>query len=464
MKYQSWRLQDDKKALHCEPLNVVSCRRKEVVVGADQYLQTANEQDTVLIVEDSTTFSALLSRRINQTLALKTVVAGTLKEAISILSERSNEFCVAVLDLNLPDASEGEIITPVLSYGIPVIVFTGNCSDALRKKLLDRNVVDYITKESLADIDYLLKLIARLRKNCNTKIMVVDDSSTTRLYITNLLRLRNFQVVEADGGMQALELLQQHPDVKLVITDFNMPEMDGLELTRRIRIHHKRDRLSIIGISALGSGALSAQFLKKGANDFLTKPFVNEEFSYRIEQNLELMEHIEEISFLSQKDYLTGLGNRRYFFDSAPKLLAAAKKEGKNVGVSMLDIDFFKKVNDTYGHDGGDEALRHLSLILREFEAPRTLVSRFGGEEFCILIIDENGDSGERVENLRKRVEESSVCWLHGSFSITVSIGHTCGPVMALEKMLSKADELLYSAKQSGRNRVVQNNMNNQRQ
>ena len=444
--------------LHGDPLHFSKCRRRAGEVDADTNAHTSNEQDTVLIVEDSTTFSALLSRRINQVLGLDTVVAGTLKEATRILSECSNDFCVAVLDLNLPDASEGEIITPVLGYGIPVIVFTGNCSDDLRKKLLDRNVVDYITKESLADIEYLLRLIGRLRKNRDTKIMVVDDSSTTRLYITNLLRLRNFKVVEADSGMQALELLQRNQDVKLIITDFNMPEMDGLELTRRIRTHHKRDSLAIIGISALGSGTLSAQFLKKGANDFLTKPFVSEEFFYRIEQNLELMDYIEEICFLSQKDYLTGLGNRRYFFESAPKLLAAAKKEGKKVGVTMLDIDFFKKVNDTYGHDGGDEALRHLAPILREFEAPRTLVSRFGGEEFCILLIDESGDSGLRAEALRKRVEETAVCWLHGSFSITISLGHTCGTVTVLEKMLSKADELLYIAKQSGRNRVVEDN------
>ncbi len=411
---------------------------------------------SVLIVEDSTTFSNLLKRRISQELGLPTLVAASLAETKKLLFDHFDEIFVALLDLNLPDAPDGEVIAPVLAYGIPVIVFTGTYSDETREALLSRNVLDYVTKESAEDLNYLLKLITRLQKNCATKILVVDDSATARLFIMNLLRLRKFDALEAENGARALALLDKHPDIKMVITDYSMPEMDGFELTRRIRAKRNREQLAIIGISALGSGAMSAQFLKKGANDFLVKPFVNEEFFCRIEQNLDLMEYIDEIHYLSQRDYLTGLGNRRYFFDAAPKLLAAAKREGQPVSVTMLDIDHFKKVNDRYGHDGGDAALRHLALIMREFESPRTLVARFGGEEFCIVFVDDAGDAPQRIETLRQRIATSPVPWQDGQLSITVSLGHNLGPAEDLESLLALADELLYRAKQGGRNQVAE--------
>jgi diguanylate cyclase (GGDEF)-like protein len=110
-------------------------------------------------------------------------------------------------------------------------------------------------------------------------------------------------------------------------------------------------------------------------------------------------------------------------------LLAAAKREGKPVSVTMLDIDHFKKVNDTFGHDGGDAALRHIAITLREFEAPRTLVARFGGEEFCIVFIDDAGDASQRIEALRQKIASSPVPWQDRFFSITVSLGHLCGLV-----------------------------------
>lgn len=414
------------------------------------------ERDTVLIVEDSSTFSTLLQRRISQRLGMKTLVASSLAETRQLLEEQFDRISVALLDLNLPDAPDGEVIPPVMAYGIPSIVFTGTYSEQLRESLLARHIVDYVLKESTEDINYLIQLIDRLQKNRSTQVLVVDDSASIRLHIMNLLRLRNFQAFEAENGERALEILGKHPEIKIVITDCYMPGMDGFELTRRIRARYDREHLAIIGISSQGSGVMSARFLKKGANDFLVKPFVNEEFFCRIEQNLEMMEYIEEVRFLSQRDYLTGLGNRRYFFEAAPKLLAAASQEHKPVSISMLDIDFFKKVNDTYGHDGGDAALKHLAGVLREFEAPRTLVSRFGGEEFCILFIDDAGDASQRLETLRQRVAATPVEWQESTFSISISVGHLRADADLLEKMLVTADALLYQAKQAGRNRVVE--------
>ena len=411
------------------------------------------KREAVLIVEDSKAFSALLHRRITQALGLEAVVARTLAEAGALLAERAGDFCAALLDLNLPDAPDSEILDQVLPYGIPSIVFTGSFDDELRKKILARNVADYVLKEGAGHLEYLLKLISRLRKNRATKILLVDDSSVTRQFIMKLLRLRNFHALEASGGKEALALLELHPDVKMVLTDYHMPEMDGYELIRRIRVDHPRESLSIIGLSAEGSPTMSAQFLKRGANDFLMKPFVNEEFFCRVEQNLDLMDYLDEVRYLSQRDYLTGLSNRRHFFEAAPKLLTAAGDGGK-VSVAMLDIDYFKKVNDCHGHDAGDAVLRHLAAMLQELESPRTLVSRFGGEEFCIMGIDD-GKAGARLEALRSRVEASPARWQGREIPLTISLGQACGPAQELGTMLAKADELLYRAKTTGRNRLV---------
>ena len=126
------------------------------------------ERDTVLIVEDSSTFSTLLQRRISQRLGMKTLVASSLAETRQLLEEQFDRISVALLDLNLPDAPDGEVIAPVMAYGIPSIVFTGTYSDQLRESLLARHIVDYVLKESTEDINYLIQLIDRLQKNRST--------------------------------------------------------------------------------------------------------------------------------------------------------------------------------------------------------------------------------------------------------------------------------------------------------
>jgi diguanylate cyclase (GGDEF)-like protein len=409
----------------------------------------------VLVVEDSRTFSSMLSRRITEEMGHQVVVANSKAKAAEIL-DADADFFVALLDLNLPDAPTGEVVDLVLARGIPSIVFTGELNDTLREQFWDKRIVDYILKQNMDNVQYMLSLVERLHRNPGIKVLVVDDSQTARLVVGKLLGAHCYQVLEAEDGRTALAMLAEHPDVRLVLTDFNMPGMDGSELVRTIRRDHTKDQLAIIGLSGEGQAALSARFIKSGANDFLHKPFQTEEFYTRVTQNIELLEYIAQIKELAEKDYLTKLYNRRYFFSAGPKLMAAQTRRGQGVVVAMLDIDHFKNVNDTFGHDAGDAVLRHMSALLAARFRVSDIVSRFGGEEFCVLATDMNASNACAVfEDLRQAFEASPVSFCGQSIAYTVSIGLCTSPLDGLEAMIKAADQALYASKREGRNRVT---------
>ena len=409
----------------------------------------------VLVVEDSRTFSSLLSRRITEEMGHQVVVAESMAKAAGILATDA-DFFVALLDLNLPDAPKGEVVDLVLARGIPSIVFTGEMDDELRDKFWAKRIVDYILKQNMDNVAYMLSLVERLHRNPGIKVLVVDDSQSARYVVGELLRAHRYQVLEAEDGRTALAMLAQHPDTRLIICDYNMPGMDGSELVRTIRRDRAKDQLAIIGLSGTDGVGLTAKFIKNGANDFLHKPFLTEEFYTRVTQNIELLEYIAQIKELAEKDYLTRLYNRRYVFSAGPKLMAAQTRRGQGVVLAMLDIDHFKHINDTHGHDAGDAVLRQMSALLAARFRVSDIVSRFGGEEFCVLATDMNAaDAGGVFEDLRQAFESSPVSFGGQSIRYTVSIGLCTSPLGGLEDMIKAADDALYVSKNDGRNRVT---------
>ncbi len=424
-------------------------------------------QVRILVVEDSKMFANVISMEIRSRLGFECKIATTLEETRALVENQASDFFMAVLDLNLPDARDEEIVDYVLSKGIPSIVFTGNFGDDIRERILSKDVVDYILKESTQDVDYLVRTIFRIYKNQSIKVMVVDDSSVTRTYLKKLLSVQKFIVLEAPGGTEGLDMLKQNPDIKLIITDYNMPGMDGFQFVSAVRKKFPSDRMAIIGISAHGSGILSAKFLKKGANDFVNKPFAKEEFNCRISQNIDMLEYIEAIQDASNKDYLTGIFNRRYFFDLGRKIFENARRGNLEMIIAMIDIDHFKKINDTYGHETGDTALKVVAEMVSGNIRKADMVARFGGEEFCVLATNMKKEKAFIFfDDLRKRIQEEKIktktishtpgnSTQETELSLTVSIGVTTQLSNTLERMINNADELLYRAKQSGRNCVV---------
>ena len=304
--------------------------------------------------------------------------------------------------------------------------------------------------------DAVAGLVRQLAGGRKTTVLVVDDSPSSRMVLMRQLAQYGYAVLQAQDGIAALEMLEKHPEVCLMVTDYSMPRMDGFELVRHARARWARDRLAIIGLSATGDPALTTRFLQSGANDFLPKPFVEEEFRCRVTQNVEMLEYIRALREAAVRDFLTGLHNRRYFFDAGARMHASARRGQIQLLAAMVDIDHFKRINDTWGHDAGDEVIRRVAALLRERFRETDIVARFGGEEFCVLAVNFDHRAAQPAfDELLGRLEGAPVEFEGQRIPVTASIGVSALPHDSLESLVSHADELLYAAKQSGRNRVA---------
>jgi len=413
--------------------------------------------DKVLVVEDSNFFSSLLKKKIEHRLGLKVIIAETFAKARDIVESNEHEFFISILDLNLPDTESDEIVDYILCRGMSAAVFTSNITSEMRKKILGKNIIDYVLKDNPSSLDYVVSLVDRLQKNAKLTAMIVDDSIATRHYISTLLRLYRFQVIEAENGEEALKKIEANPNLALIVTDYDMPLMNGVEMIKNIRNKIAKSELPIIGLSAAGGdGEMSARFIKLGANDFLNKPFLQEEFFYRINQTLEFAEQVRALSDMATKDYLTGLYNRRYMINAGKQLIASRDRNQSSFIVAMMDIDFFKKVNDNYGHEAGDLVLKAVSDALASEFRQADVVARMGGEEFCVVVVNLAVEKYIEVfERLRRTIEDLRVDIGDQEISVTISIGICIEPLPTLEDMINAADALLYDAKEGGRNCIV---------
>ena len=408
----------------------------------------------VLIVENNRALGSMAQSLIHNELGFECDLVTTRAEAEALIAEEPARYTAALVTLNLPDAPDGEVVAPVQAAGIPVVVLTGFYGDELRQRMIDLGVVDYVLKSNISAYGYACRLVGRIHRNRTTKVLAADDSATALAVLRHQLEIQRFEVLTAATGEEALERLAENPDIQLLFTDYNMPGMDGFELVQRVRNEFGKDRLAIIGLSGSDHARLSAHFLKSGANDVLTKPYGYEELLCRVNQNLEILEQIEAIRDAANRDYLTKLYNRRYFFEEGVARYRQAKEQGTPLCAAMMDIDFFKKVNDRHGHDGGDAALRHMAELLTG-AFPEELVARFGGEEFCVLMAADPHHAQKRFDAFRLEVESTPVDRDGYLFPFTVSIGLTNALGDDVDAMLNVADANLYRAKEGGRNRVV---------
>ncbi len=312
---------------------------------------------------------------------------------------------------------------------------------------MSRKVIDYVLKEDVNSLDYIVYLIKRIIRNTSIKILVVDDSPSVRKHIRELLVVHRYQVFTAEDGKQADAIIEEHPDIKMVVTDYNMPNKDGFELCKEIRQKYNKDELAIIGMSSRkGSTKISVRFLKNGANDFIVLPFQPEEFYCRITQNIEFIEYIREIKEVSDKDYLTGLFNRRYFFEIGNKMFEDMKQAGQQLVAAIIGIDYLKIVNDEFGLEAGDMVIKSVSGTVQKFFQKYGLVSRLGGDEFVVLMPNTDHECMSAFEETRKEIESSNLKYNDNELSVTVSIG-VCDNAESLEKMLQYADRMLRQAK-----------------
>ncbi|MEP0355151.1 diguanylate cyclase [Paraglaciecola sp.] len=409
-------------------------------------------QHKVLIIENSQSSMMVMQRLITEA-KLEPICTNSLIEAKHVFSESTPEdYLCAVVDFSLADAPNGEAIDFTIDSFLPTIVVTENLDETTRKIILEKNIVDYVPKENAQVYEYLTRLLSRLDKNKKIAVLVANQSRNSRNTMTALLKRHNFITFEAVNSEQSIQALRNNSNIQLVIIDENLSDTSAIQLISELRLTHSKEDLGIIGITADTTSGLSARFIKSGATDYLHKSYSHEEFFCRVMQNIERLENIETIRRVANSDYLTGLPNRRYFFT---RVEAAQKINPKLEGLAIIDVDHFKNINDTYGHDCGDYTLKEIAKLVAEYFSDYT-AARFGGEEFCVYFTNVPRDEvSEIIEKFRIAMSNKKLTFEKQSLSCTVSIGLTHSNNAGIKGMIRKADELLYIAKSSGRNKVI---------
>lgn len=298
------------------------------------------------------------------------------------------------------------------------------------------------------------------------RILVVDDNRDNVEIIATRLRFRGYEIDEATDGAVALERVRQQPP-DLILLDVMLPDIDGYEISRRIKGDSSLPFIPIILVTARDTTQDKVAGLDAGADDYLTKPINFPELEARVRSMLrikKLQDEIElknrELERLSISDGLTGLFNHRHIHALLDEEFERADRTGERLTVAMFDLDRFKGVNDTYGHQAGDRVLEQLADILRESAREIDRLGRYGGEEFMVLL-PETGidDAVVFVERVRREVARRPFNISDDqALRMTISAGVATYPhqrIKNAEMLVRLADEALYAAKSAGRNRVV---------
>lgn len=290
----------------------------------------------------------------------------------------------------------------------------------------------------------------------NNTILVVDDTVGNLDILSDLLC--DYDVVVATNGIDALEICEEE-EIDLILLDIMMPQMSGIEVCQILKSKEDTKEIPILFITAKTDEASIQEAYEAGGIDYVTKPFRPVELLAKVKIQFQLQEMTNELIRLATVDTMTGLYNRRHFANLSATSMSNALKDGTDLSVMMLDIDKFKTINDTYGHKVGDDVIVSLANILKSKQRKDDIISRFGGEEFVILLPKTDVKNANILaEDIRDSVEKSQVD-LEDSQSIkfTVSIGVSNVDLINekdVEKSLIRADEALYEAKNSGRNMV----------
>jgi two-component system, cell cycle response regulator len=267
----------------------------------------------------------------------------------------------------------------------------------------------------------------------------------------------------ATDGSEAWSILQQERPPDLLILDWVMPGIDGMELCQRIREQQSASYQYILIVTANDARQDVVRGLEAGADDYLTKPFDKGELRARLRVGtriLTLQEDLirarEDLRFQATHDVLTGIWNRRAVLDLLHREIERASRFHESVGVLMLDLDHFKKINDRFGHLTGDSVLKEIAQRISQVVRSYDFVGRYGGEEFLVLLPGCDKDQAEQSgERIRLAVSASPVVAAGSEVSATVSIGATATEGGGETEVLAIADAALYQAKSTGRNRTV---------
>ncbi len=448
----------------------------------------------VLVVDDILSNVKLLEAKLT-TEYFEVVTAFSGPEALAKIEESPPD--IVLLDVMMPGMDGFEVCrrikaNPVTAH-IPVVMVTALDQPSDRVAGLDAGADDFLTKPVddaalFARVRSLVRLKMmtdelRLREatgesmglvdpastltdaNIAGRILIIEDRPESVAWFEAALQPNN--VVSAVDTFEEALVRVRGGDYDLVVVSLGMRGFDGLRLCSQLRSLPEGRNVPILVVVSEGDRRKLNQALEMGVNDYLTRPVDKNELVARVRTQLrkkryaDKLRHNVQLSLeMAITDQLTGLHNRRYMGRHLDNLLAEARKSGKPLAFVIMDIDFFKSVNDTHGHDIGDEVLREFAKRISANVRGIDLVCRYGGEEFVVVMPDTDVAYAYSVaERLRKSIETTPVeiSRAPGKLSITISIGIAAsqGKSDTAEALLYRADQQLYRAKRTGRNRVV---------
>jgi two-component system, cell cycle response regulator len=298
------------------------------------------------------------------------------------------------------------------------------------------------------------------------KVLIADDDSVSRHMLRSLLVKWGYEVVATEDGNAAWNHLKLPDAPRMALLDWMMPGKNGVDVCRELREHRPEPYTYMLLLTAKDAKENVVEGLESGADDYLTKPFHPQELRARIRVGLRLLElednlvqAREAMRFKATHDTLTGVWNRGAIMEAMDREINRSRREGRSLGVLIVDLDHFKSVNDTYGHLAGDHVLREVTKRMQADVRSYDAVGRYGGEEFLILLPGcDNTATREKAERLRSAIMQHPVETECRSLNITMSVGAVASgdwPKSTANQILQMADSALYRAKEEGRNRTA---------
>jgi two-component system cell cycle response regulator len=421
-----------------------------------------------VVIEPSRLYRRLITN-ILTSFKLEVVTYDRGQEALDdIENERPEAICIS---MHLPDMTGIDVCQRIRDMGevyknVPILMITSEDNPDILAKALIAGATDILQKDEADNIEIRLQALLpnHLLKRHSGDVLYLEDSQTAANAARAQLKSVGLTMDHAATVEQALTYIEKK-SYDLLITDIVLNEaLTGLDFIKEIRSRTELDHTPILAITATDDVARRVAILNAGSNDYLIKPIIEDEFFARINNLLsskalfdQLKRERKRLIELATKDSLTTLYNRHFLLETAQRKLAEAHRHKFKLSLMVLDVDYFKRINDEFGHDGGDHVLKSIAEVLKNQFREEDLVARVGGEEFVVMLShSDQKNSFERAEQLRKNIEDLNAL----GKKITVSIGLTTldlgNSKETFDDLFTRADKALYESKNSGRNCVTQ--------
>lgn len=446
-------------------------------LGGDLKMERpANSSKTVVVVDES---AAMIIKEELEEACFDVLTYSDGIEALSFLQDMQKRPDLIILNTDLPKMSGFALCEKIRqeeSKGLfgnsmrhtPVVFISANDTFENRSRSFHLGSLEFISLP-LARGE-VAKTVSRMLQPESTfagmTVLVVDDNKGLRRMVASCLQRIGLLTKEAENGRQAYEFVLDNPNlVDLAIVDFDMPVMRGDEFIHLIRQLPEGVHMPLLTLSSSSGSNIVLHMFRAGATDYLIKPFPSQELLARVKVHLQLRRHLKSLEdtnrLLYEKavsDKLTGLFNKNYFQEIFEELFSKSLRTKTDISCLLFDLDHFKKINDTCGHDFGDYVLKTIGALVKNKIRCDDIAARFGGEEFVIILPSTSLDNAMVVaEKIRSLIEKHHFDYYGRQWSVTISIGVASfinnRPRTALD-LLQKSDQALYLAKKSGRNLV----------